>query len=325
MTSPSLLKQAQEGDPRAIAALLNQALKAKGAHATANLQGTCLRIHLEGAIAPDQSQSIALIRQGLQRLHPDRIQTLRVYGQAAGAEFPDWIEEVVLSEPTTAVPSPAPEPIPSPAPQYPTESATRLQTPQRASVPRSPMVRPRAKPRFELRWSDFDPAKFGIMVFIAIYGFLGAQNPGYDGPFLWLHYPDLAIHETGHLLFMPFGTFLHILGGSLTQILFPAVFTAYFFWSGQRFSSALALFWTGQNFMDVAVYIADAQARNLPLTVDDPDAHDWWNLLGMMGLLEHDQAIAAVVHGIGVLLYLAAVAAGFYFAYLGPQARAHNS
>lgn len=324
MTSPSLLKQAQEGDPGAIAALLNQALQAKGAHATANLQGTCLRIHLEGAIAPNQSQSITLIRQGLQRLSPAQIQTFRVYGQATGAAFPAWIEEVVLSEPTPSAASPAPAPAPQPL--SPDPGATRLQAPNRAIAPVRPVGRsPRTKQRFELRWSDFDPAKFGIIVFIAIYGFLGAQNPGYDGPFVWLHYPDLAIHETGHLLFMPFGTFLHILGGSLTQILFPAVFTAYFFWSGQRFSSAIALFWTGQNFMDVAVYIADAQARNLPLTVDDPDAHDWWNLLGMMGLLEHDQAIAAVIHGIGVVLYLVAVVAGFYFAYLGPQARAHNS
>jgi hypothetical protein len=158
-----------------------------------------------------------------------------------------------------------------------------------------------------------------IIGFIGIYGFFGAQNPSYGGPFIWLHYPDLAIHETGHLLFMPFGDFLILLGGSLTQIAFPAAFTAYFFYSRQFFSSALTLFWTGQNFMDVGVYMRDAPYRELPLTVDDIDAHDWWQLFNMMGCLDQAEAIANVTHAIGVLLYILSVIAGIYVAYYAKQ------
>ena len=57
--------------------------------------------------------------------------------------------------------------------------------------------------------------------------------------FLWIAYApmhgsfldlvDLPIHETGHLLFRPFGEFMMIAGGSLFQVLFPAVFVGYSF------------------------------------------------------------------------------------------------
>lgn len=44
---------------------------------------------------------------------------------------------------------------------------------------------------------------------------------------------DLAIHEFGHMLFMPFGiqflgSTMMILGGSLTQVAFPLLFFGYF-------------------------------------------------------------------------------------------------
>ena len=44
---------------------------------------------------------------------------------------------------------------------------------------------------------------------------------------------DLAIHEFGHMLFMPFGiqflgSTMMILGGSLTQVAFPLIFFGYF-------------------------------------------------------------------------------------------------
>ena len=56
--------------------------------------------------------------------------------------------------------------------------------------------------------------------------------------FLWIVYDpmqgsfldavDLAVHETGHLLFRLFGEFLMIAGGSLFQVIMPAVFVGYF-------------------------------------------------------------------------------------------------
>ena len=63
--------------------------------------------------------------------------------------------------------------------------------------------------------------------------------------FLWIAYDpmqgsfldnvDLAIHETGHLLFRILGEFMGIAGGSLFQVIFPAVFVGYFIWQKKGF------------------------------------------------------------------------------------------
>jgi hypothetical protein len=39
----------------------------------------------------------------------------------------------------------------------------------------------------------------------------------------WIHGPNLIFHEAGHVIFMPFGEFTMILGGSLMQCIVPAV------------------------------------------------------------------------------------------------------
>jgi hypothetical protein len=37
----------------------------------------------------------------------------------------------------------------------------------------------------------------------------------------FLHLPNLVFHEAGHLLMLPFGQFMSVLGGSLFQLLVP--------------------------------------------------------------------------------------------------------
>lgn len=160
----------------------------------------------------------------------------------------------------------------------------------------------------KLQRSQIHFPKLGLMIFLSIYGFLGSLNPSYDGAFAFLHGVDLIFHEAGHVLFIFFGEFLHFLGGSLTQILIPAGITAYFVRTQQYFASAIALFWTGQNFMDVSVYIKDARAQALPLIGGE---HDWAYLLGTTNLLAFDQAIGGFVYLIGLLLLLLSLLIGF--------------
>jgi len=57
---------------------------------------------------------------------------------------------------------------------------------------------------------------------------------------------DLPIHETGHLLFLLLGEFMMIAGGSLFQVIFPAVFVGYFIWQRSYYSAAIVVFWVGQ-------------------------------------------------------------------------------
>src|SRR3982750_2291227 len=77
---------------------------------------------------------------------------------------------------------------------------------------------------------------------------------------------DLPIHETGHLLFRPLGEFMGIAGGSLFQVILPAVFVGYFVWQRKYYSAAIVLFWVGQSVLNVFVYAADAVVMQLVLT-----------------------------------------------------------
>jgi hypothetical protein len=133
---------------------------------------------------------------------------------------------------------------------------------------------------------------------------------------------DLAIHEFGHMLFMPFGIpvlgrTMVILGGSLTQVAFPLLFVGYFLRKredGRRrdvFAAMVCLWWSSINLLDVAIYCADSRAGELMLldglTGKESDGHDWYNLLNGWGLLEHDTAIARGMRVVAALTCVASI------------------
>lgn len=122
-----------------------------------------------------------------------------------------------------------------------------------------------------------------------------------------LHTINLPIHETGHLVFMPFGELSQLLGGSLFQILVPLLFVGAFARRRDPYAAFVCLWWVAQNCWDVSIYIGDARARALPLLGDDPDNHDWFNILGLLDRLDRDTLYAARLRGVGTLLYLVAV------------------
>ena len=125
----------------------------------------------------------------------------------------------------------------------------------------------------------------------------------------FLHLINLPFHEAGHLLFMPFGRFMMFLGGSLGQILMPIVcLVAFLVKTRDPFGASVALWWTAENFMDVAPYINDARTLDLLLlggvTGKEMDGHDWENILGMLGWLPYDHHIAHLSYNLGILLML---------------------
>lgn len=98
---------------------------------------------------------------------------------------------------------------------------------------------------------------------------------------------DLVIHEAGHVLFGSFGNeLIMFLGGSALQVLVPVGFAASFALRRDSFAAAVMGLWAAYNLADVAVYVADAPLRALPLLTDDPDTHDWYNIFSSVGHLE---------------------------------------
>ena len=131
----------------------------------------------------------------------------------------------------------------------------------------------------------------------------------------FFHLINLPFHEAGHLLFMPLGRFMMILGGSLGQVLMPLVCLATLLVKTRDpFGASVALWWTAESCMDLAPYINDARALDLLLlggvTGKETDGHDWNNILTMLGWLEYDHRLAHLAYNIGIVLMLASFAWG---------------
>jgi hypothetical protein len=148
-----------------------------------------------------------------------------------------------------------------------------------------------------------------LTLVLALYGIPLMRHPE-AGSFL--DGIDLAIHETGHLVFAPFGEVIQFAGGTLFQLIVPTVFLVYFARRGDRHAATVSLWWIAQNFWNISVYVRDARTQELPLV--GGGEHDWAFLLGHFGVLAHDQGIGQTFHAIGTLLWLVAVAGGLLFA-----------
>lgn len=124
---------------------------------------------------------------------------------------------------------------------------------------------------------------------------------------------DLPIHETGHLVFRPFGEFIMFAGGTIFQIVMPAVFVGYFVWKEKYYSAAFVLFWVGQSFLNIHVYASDAVQMVLPLV--GGGEHDWNYLLTQTGLLDSTKTVADIFRVIGTLVILAASVFSVYYSF----------
>jgi hypothetical protein len=153
---------------------------------------------------------------------------------------------------------------------------------------------------------------------VAIYAMLRLTDPTW-----WdlLDDVNLAVHEAGHVLFAIFGDIPGVLGGSLFQVMIPAIFAGYFFRSGQRFSGAMTLAWVAQSMVNVAVYIRDARAQDLPLLGGENSIHDWWYLLINWDLLRYDLQIGGFVHFLAGMTFFVALAMGAHITYRDAETR----
>ncbi|MFQ5481924.1 MAG: hypothetical protein ACE5ER_04115 [Nitrospinaceae bacterium] len=157
--------------------------------------------------------------------------------------------------------------------------------------------------------SDWRPVSTGIFTGLtaggAVLGWLLIfQDPigGDSWILLILHQTNLVFHEFGHLFFSIFGDTIGILGGTLGQLCIPLLVMAAFFRSRDAAGMACGAFWFFENFLDVAIYMADAHALKLPLIGGlGMEAHDWRNLFLRWDVILHAKTIAGVTATLGWL------------------------
>lgn len=137
---------------------------------------------------------------------------------------------------------------------------------------------------------------------------------------------DTAIHEFGHMLFMPFGwEFLGhtmmVAGGSLTQIAFPSLFVGYFLFNTKQrdvHAAMVCLWWVGINVLDVSIYAGDARAGKLQLIngltgQDEDSGHDFQYLFGQWGVMNRDTLYAGRLRALAGMMCFVSVAVGLWW------------
>ena len=117
---------------------------------------------------------------------------------------------------------------------------------------------------------------------------LGSRN--YFSP---LDYVNLAFHEAGHIFLGFFGRFIAMAGGTIFQLLLPAVCLVHLRRRGANLGWQLCLFWLGENLLNISNYAGDAIRQELPLV--GGGVHDWTYLLTETGLIGHTDGAAKLI------------------------------
>jgi len=128
----------------------------------------------------------------------------------------------------------------------------------------------------------------------------------------FLHLINLPFHEAGHILFIPFGEFMTVLGGSLFQVIVPASLTIVFLTKHRDvFGAAVTWWWVGENLVDLAPYIDDARRLQLVLlggkTGAEVEGHDWERILMTLGWLHLDHTLGRLAQFLGVMIMVSAL------------------
>lgn len=144
------------------------------------------------------------------------------------------------------------------------------------------------------------PAAWGACVAGA---FILFASRGVFRGWLWpLDGVELVIHEAGHPIFGLLGIrFLTVAGGTIFQLAFPIAFALDFRRRHQARSSDACVAWVGHNLLHIGRYAADARAQVLPLV--GGGEHDWTYLLGVAGLLRHDNFVGQLFDFAGCALF----------------------
>jgi hypothetical protein len=149
----------------------------------------------------------------------------------------------------------------------------------------------------------------GALALIAIWGWFALVKNDQTPIFVYF---NIAVHETGHVLFRPFGELTMLIMGSGFEVLFPLGVGVYFLLRKRDpISTAICWGWAASALASAATYIADADDGRLALLgATGPDAAgDWERILGaeFFDKVALADPIAGTVRSFGFVLWFVAL------------------
>lgn len=98
MTQPKLLELAKQGEPQAIAVLMNRSLQPQGLSVKVSREGDRLSVLLQADQTPNRLVMTNFVRNGITNLKLQSvIQTVEIIGQRTGDDQPAWTQELDLA------------------------------------------------------------------------------------------------------------------------------------------------------------------------------------------------------------------------------------
>ncbi|MDX2212568.1 MAG: hypothetical protein SFY66_04685 [Oculatellaceae cyanobacterium bins.114] len=132
MTQSNLLELAKQGDPTAIATMMNQQLQPKGITATTDLlPGRCLQVVLESAQALNRQALTTFVEKGLKNLGVRTLDSVKIIGRQIGSSEPAWIQDIGMAavspmSNTEPFPEAVPPRVVTPPPPPPNRGSTPI-------------------------------------------------------------------------------------------------------------------------------------------------------------------------------------------------------
>ena len=154
-----------------------------------------------------------------------------------------------------------------------------------------------------------------LLIYLTYVGIHHIGNPVYSS---WFGGLNLGIHELGHMVFSFFGKFIMVAGGSILQCLVPIISIFIFYRQRDFFAISISFGWLSTNLFYVATYIADSRSMSLPLVSPfgcEP-LHDWNYILGKMGMLNYDTALASFIRLMAIVSMLICLVYGGWLVWL---------
>ncbi len=159
----------------------------------------------------------------------------------------------------------------------------------------------------EIEWKPLSRTAF--ILWMSFYVLLLIYLAAHFSELTWLDNVHLPIHEGGHLLFGWFGATLGLWGGTLLQLLVPALLVVAFVVRAELPGTTFCAIAFFHSLTGVATYMIDALRRELTLVTvgaaADEAEHDWVHIFSDLRVLRHAIQIGTATRLIAWIGFLA--------------------